>query len=169
MLFPQGIYKPAKAGFCKVAKASLFPSWSSHFSLLNPTLPFLFLMFSALSLRLLVRSTPLPSCQKSPTSAHAPRLSVCGSPRTGQRGKLSLGWPTRPPPPCAADGATRAAAPLREATPPPLLPARRAVGGGRYGADKMAAGGAVAAAPECRLLPYALHKWSSFSSTYLPE
>lgn len=39
----------------------------------------------------------------------------------------------------------------------------------RYGADKMAAGGAVAAAPECRLLPYALHKWSSFSSTYLPE
>uniref|UniRef100_G3S6N7 Muskelin 1 n=1 Tax=Gorilla gorilla gorilla TaxID=9595 RepID=G3S6N7_GORGO len=33
----------------------------------------------------------------------------------------------------------------------------------------MAAGGAVAAAPECRLLPYALHKWSSFSSTYLPE
>nr|4PQQ_A Chain A, Muskelin [Mus musculus] len=22
---------------------------------------------------------------------------------------------------------------------------------------------------ECRLLPYALHKWSSFSSTYLPE
>ncbi|ELK38618.1 Muskelin [Myotis davidii] len=32
----------------------------------------------------------------------------------------------------------------------------------------MAAGGAVAAAPECRLLPYALHKWSSFSSTYLP-
>ncbi|XP_059741470.1 muskelin isoform X5 [Bos taurus] len=33
----------------------------------------------------------------------------------------------------------------------------------------MAAGGAVAAAPECRLLPYALHKWSSFSSTYLPD
>eukprot|EP00069_Balaena_mysticetus_P019136 bmy_12007T0 len=33
----------------------------------------------------------------------------------------------------------------------------------------MAAGGAVAATPECRLLPYALHKWSSFSSTYLPE
>ncbi|KAL4827363.1 hypothetical protein H8958_021814 [Nasalis larvatus] len=33
----------------------------------------------------------------------------------------------------------------------------------------MAAGGAVAAASECRLLPYALHKWSSFSSTYLPD
>ncbi|XP_044534950.1 muskelin [Gracilinanus agilis] len=33
----------------------------------------------------------------------------------------------------------------------------------------MAAGGAGAAAPESRLLPYALHKWSSFSSTYLPE
>ncbi|XP_036764906.1 muskelin isoform X1 [Manis pentadactyla] len=33
----------------------------------------------------------------------------------------------------------------------------------------MAAGGTVAAAPECRLLSYALHKWSSFSSTYLPE
>nr|XP_020140825.1 muskelin-like [Microcebus murinus] len=38
-----------------------------------------------------------------------------------------------------------------------------------FALDCRAAGGAVAAAPECRLLPYALHKWSSFSSTYLPE
>lgn len=63
----------------------------------------------------------------------------------------------------------RAAAPLRAGHALSLLPARPAVGGCRFGADKMAAGGAVAAAPECRLLPYALHKWSSFSSTYLPE
>lgn len=42
------------------------------------------------------------------------------------------------------------------AATPFLLSARRAVGGGRFGADKMAAGGAAAAAPECRLLPYAL-------------
>lgn len=63
----------------------------------------------------------------------------------------------------------RAAAPLRAGHAPSLLPARPAAGGGRVGADKMAAGGAGAAAAECRLLPYALHKWSSFSSTYLPE
>lgn len=90
-----------------------------------------------------------------------------GSARKGQRGKPEEASSNQPVP--ALRGWVHGAAPLRAGHVPALLLAGLAVGGGRYGADKMAAGGAVAAAPECRLLPYALHKWSSFSSTYLPE
>lgn len=79
----------------------------------------------------------------------------------------STGCPPRPASPPRhppGPGARRRRGPFKS----PVPPAAVAAGAAAAAADnKMAAAGP--AGPESRVLGYTLHRWSSFSSTYLPE